>query len=220
MRLFGVHPAPSFTNGGHCNVFVTSGGTPPPPLLKGIWGVKCPYTSLISLFVTVARPFIDDIFALHGMPERIVNDKDTRFTCTFRSFMCELWKVDKQLSTAYHPRFDGQTMRFNRTLEDTLRHWCSPVQDDWNDYLKLTEFACNNATHASPGETPSMLTFGQHPYTPASLFRLGAHGKLRNPAADEFAAGMSDIVQTAKESLLAAQARQKCFADHRRRAVT
>ena len=168
----------------------------------------------------VARLFIDNIFALHGMPKRIVSDRDTRFTGTFWSSMCDLWKVDRQLSTAYHPQTDGQTERTNRTLEDMLRHWCSPAQDDWDDYLKLAEFACNNATHASTGETPFMLTFGQHPYTPASLFRLDAQGKLRNPAANQFAAGMLEKVQKAKESLVAAQARQRCFADQRRRAVT
>ena len=167
----------------------------------------------------VARLFIDNIFVHHGMPERIVSDRDSRFTGTFWQNMCDIWQVQRQLSTAYHPQTDGQTERVNRTLEDMLRHWCSPDQDDWDDHLKLAEFACNNATHASTGETPFMLTFGQHPLTPASLFRLDEHGKLRNPVANQFAAGMHDRIQKARMFLIGAQARQKSYADQGRRAV-
>lgn len=165
----------------------------------------------------VARLFVDNIFVLHGMPERIVSDRDTRFTGTFWKALCDIWKCERQLSTAYHPQTDGQTERVNRTLEDMLRHWCSPDQNDWDEYLKLAEFACNNAYHTSVGETPFMLTFGQHPRTPASLFRLDARGELCNPSANQFAAGMLDKVQKARRFLMGAQARQKAFADEKRR---
>ena len=132
----------------------------------------------------VARLFIDNIFALHGMPRRIVSDRDTRFTGSFWASMCEIWGCTRQLSTAYHPQTDGQTERVNRTLEDMLRHWCGPDQDDWDLHLKLAEFAYNNAHHDSIGTSPFMLTFGQHPHTPATLFRQVAPGKLRNPTAN------------------------------------
>ena len=122
------------------------------------------------------------------------------------------------MSTAYHPQTDGQTERVNRTLEDMLRHWCSPDQDDWDQYLKLAEFAYNNAYHESIGDTPFMLAFGQHPYTPASLFRTDVHGKLPNPSAKSFQAGMQERVQKATQSLEGAHCRQKAYADQRRRA--
>ena len=168
----------------------------------------------------VARLFVDNIFALHGMPERIVSDRDPRFTGTFWSAMCDIWKCQRQFSTAYHPQTDGQTERVNRTLEDMLRHWCSPDQDDWDQYLKLAEFACNNAFHTSVGETPFMLTFGQHPNTPASIAETGLPGKRKNPAANQFAADMMLQVQKAQGFLMSSQARQKCFADEKRRDAT
>ena len=167
----------------------------------------------------VARLFIGNIFVQHGMPRRIVSDRDTRFTGSFWASMCEIWGCERQMSTAYHPQTDGQTERVNRTLEDMLRHWCSPDQDDWDQYLKLAEFAYNNAYHESIGDTPFMLTFGQHPYTPASLFRTDVHGKLPNPSARSFQAGMQERVQKAKQSLEGAQCRQKAYADQRRRAL-
>ena len=81
----------------------------------------------------VARLFVDNIFVHHGMPERIVSDRDSRFTGTFWQAMCDIWNVQRQMSTAYHPQTDGQTERVNRTLENMLRHWCSPDQDDWDE---------------------------------------------------------------------------------------
>ena len=92
------------------------------------------------------------------------------FTGKFWSNLCDIWKVKRRLSTAYHPQSDGQTERVNRVLEDMLRHWCAPDQRDWDQYLKLAELAVNNAWHESTRETPFMLTFGQHPHTPDSMF--------------------------------------------------
>ena len=167
----------------------------------------------------VARLFLDNVFVHHGMPRHIVSDRDPRFTGAFWSHLCELWGCQRCLSTAYHPQSDGQTERVNRTLEDMLRHWCSPDHDDWDDHLKLAEFATNNAWHESVNESPFMLTFGQHPYTPASMFRLDKDGKLKNPAANQFAAEMQRRVNQAKLCLASAQDRQKSYADQHRRAM-
>ena len=49
------------------------------------------------------------------------------------------------MSTAFHPQTDGQTERTNRILEDYLRHYISPQQDDWDEWLYLAEFSVNNA---------------------------------------------------------------------------
>ena len=168
----------------------------------------------------VARLFIDNIFVLHGMPERIVSDRDPRFTGTFWQALCAIWGCKRQFSTAYHPQTDGQTERVNRTLEDMLRHWCNPDQNDWDEHLKLAEFACNNAYHTSVDTTPFMLTFGQHPNTPASLLKGSGLSKQPNPSANQFAAEMLEHVQRAQRFLMGAQARQKCFADEKRREAT
>jgi hypothetical protein len=53
------------------------------------------------------------------------------------------------MSTAFHLQTDGQTERVNRILEDMLRHYVTPTQDDWDMYLSLVEFAYNNAWQES-----------------------------------------------------------------------
>ena len=103
----------------------------------------------------LARLFVDNIFVLHGMPRSIVTDRDPKFTGKFWSSLCDIWKVKRRLSTAYHPQLDHQTERVNRVLEDMLRHWCAPDQRDWDQYLKLAEFRSIMHGMSRPGKLPS-----------------------------------------------------------------
>ncbi len=127
--------------------------------------------------------------------------------------------IRRSMSTAYHPQSDGQTERMNRVLEDMLRHYVSPNQSDWDKHLPLVEFAINNAYQASVKETPFFLNYGQHPHTPASIYRQPtADESSGKPLVDRFADEVRATIAQAKQSLLAAQQRQKAFHDRRARA--
>ena len=163
----------------------------------------------------VARLFMKHVVRLHGVPYEIISDRDSKFTSLFWE---ELWRrlgVKRRLSTAYHPQTDGQTERMNRTLEDMLRHYISPTQDNWEELLDMAEFAVNNSYQASIQTTPFMLTYGVHPAAPLSV---ESAGEWRNPAAEEFAAQMAKQLERAQACLEAARARMKTQADKKRAA--
>ena len=92
-----------------------------------------------------AQLFLDNIFRLHGLPDSIVSDRDPRFTGHFMTALCQKMGIHQKLSTAFHPQTDGQTEKMNRTLEEMLRHFVGPDQDDWEKYLSQCEFAVNNS---------------------------------------------------------------------------
>ena len=69
--------------------------------------------------------------------------------------------VQQLMSTAYYPQTDGQTERSNLTLEDMLRAFVSPLQDDWDIRLPCCEFAVNNAWNAATESTPFFLNYGE-----------------------------------------------------------
>lgn len=163
-----------------------------------------------------SRLFIDNVFKHHGLPEKLISDRDTRFTSRFWAALCHILGTRQAMSTAFHPQTDGQTERVNRILEDMLRHYVSPTQDDWDMYLSLVEFAYNNAWQESIRTTPFMLNYGQHPLTPLNRGISRCHV----PAAKDFAQSMSSILQEAKKHLLAAQNRQKSYADTKRRELS
>ncbi len=163
-----------------------------------------------------SRLFIDFVYKHHGLPRKLISDRDTRFTSRFWVALCNVLGTKQAMSTAFHPQTDGQTERVNRILEDMLRHYVSPTQDDWDLYLSLVEFAYNNAWQESIQTTPFMLNYGQHPLTPLNIGISRCHV----PAAKDLVQSMSSIMQEAKKHLLAAQNRQKSYADRKRREIS
>ncbi len=118
------------------------------------------------------------------------------------------------MSIAYHPQTDGQTERVTRILEDMLRHFVGPTQDDWDKHLAAAEFAYNNAYHESIRTSPFKLTFAEDPLLPFSVL---THTTF--PGVNAFVKKMQDDIQTARQKLLQAQDRQRTYAYQHRRHV-
>jgi len=88
------------------------------------------------------------------------------------------------------------------------------TQDDWDEYLPFVEFAYNNATQDSTGNTPFVLNHGRHPLTPAK--RQG-RSPDPGPGARSLRVRMHTLLEEAKTCLTRAEARQKAYADQTRR---
>ncbi|GJU62062.1 putative reverse transcriptase domain-containing protein [Tanacetum coccineum] len=65
------------------------------------------------------------------------------------------------MSTAYHPKTDGQSERTIQTLEDMLRACVIDFGKGWEKHLPLVEFSYNNSYHASIKATPFEALYGQ-----------------------------------------------------------
>jgi hypothetical protein len=162
----------------------------------------------------LAELFERHVWKLHGLPDNIVSDRDVRFQAEFWKVLCERLKIARYRSTAKHPQSDGQTENANEVLEDTLRHYVSLYQQDWDQNLSKAEFAMNNAYNSSIKNTPFLLNYGQNPNTPAVLFVTGL-----NPRVNQFVGRWSEQLQHEKRCLQTAQDRQKRSADKHRRPV-
>ena len=55
----------------------------------------------------IARIFIKEIFKLHGLPKRIVSDRDAKFTSNFWTWLFQAIGTQLCFSMAYHPQTDG-----------------------------------------------------------------------------------------------------------------
>ncbi|GKB75295.1 putative reverse transcriptase domain-containing protein [Tanacetum coccineum] len=69
----------------------------------------------------LARLYLNEIVARHGVPISIISDHDSRFTSRFWHSMQEALGTRLDMSTAYHPQTDGQSEHTIQTLEDMLR---------------------------------------------------------------------------------------------------
>jgi hypothetical protein len=155
-------------------------------------------------------------FRTFGLPRSIVSDRDRRFLSKFWRALFSALGTDLKFSTAFHPQTDGQSERANRTLEEYLRHFVSPRQDDWDDWLDLAEYAINDSVNPATGYSPFFLCFGQSPLSVLDV----ALGPVLVPAAQVTADDMHSVLQHAKTNLHAAQQRMMAQQNAHRRDVT
>src|ERR1700728_942291 len=134
----------------------------PFPTSKGydyLWVIICRLTSMVHLIpvnITVkaselASLYVKEVVRLHGLPDSIVSDRDSKFTSKFWSETHRILGTKLLMSTAFHPQTDGATERANRSVGQILRTLIQPDQTDWVEKLPLTEFAINSNLSSSTG---------------------------------------------------------------------
>ncbi|GKA66596.1 putative reverse transcriptase domain-containing protein [Tanacetum coccineum] len=125
------------------------------------------YKMYYDLRDRLARLYLNEIVARHGVPISIISDRDSRFTSRFWQSMQEALGTRLDMSTAYHPQTDGQinskrqfetrldneyglspstdgqSERTIQTLEDMLRVCVLDFGGSWDVHLPLVEFSYN-----------------------------------------------------------------------------
>ncbi|GKE41063.1 putative reverse transcriptase domain-containing protein [Tanacetum coccineum] len=82
----------------------------------------------------LARLYINEIVARHGVPVSIISDCDSYFTSRFWQSLQKALGTRLDLSTAYHPETDGQSKRTIQTLEDMLRAYAIDFGGNWDTH--------------------------------------------------------------------------------------
>ncbi len=119
----------------------------------------------------IAEVFYKEIYKHHGLPRKIISDRDTRFTSDFWKELAKILDIKLNLSTAFHPQTDGQSERMFRTIQEMIRCFVSHTQKDWKKYLPGLEYSYNNHLNDSTKISPFFLEYGQNPLSfPEILF--------------------------------------------------
>ena len=63
---------------------------------------------------------LKEVMRLHGIPESIVSDRDTKITSIFWKELHRLMDSELLMSTAFHPQTDGATEQANRSIAQIL----------------------------------------------------------------------------------------------------
>ena len=121
-----------------------------------------PCTEDINAKETVAL-YAKHTFPSYGLASKIISDRDPRFASRFTRELCKILGITQNVSTAYHPRTDGQSERTNQWLEQYLRFWVNERQDNWASYLPMTEFTHNNWPNETTHKSPFFLLMGYNP---------------------------------------------------------
>jgi len=68
----------------------------------------------------VVHLFRDNIWKLHGLPEKVLSDRGHQFASKVMHEINQLLGIKMAMSTAFHPQMDGQTERVNQEIEQYL----------------------------------------------------------------------------------------------------
>ncbi|GJU28573.1 putative reverse transcriptase domain-containing protein [Tanacetum coccineum] len=160
----------------------------------------------------LARIYINEIVARHGVPVSIISDRDGRFASHLWQALQKALGIKLHISTAYHPDTDGQSERTIQTLEDMLRACVMDFSGSWGVHLPLIEFSYNNSYHTSIKCTPFEALYGRKCRSPMIWTEVGESQLIGPKIVQETT---EKIIQI-KDRLKTARSCQKSYADKRR----
>ncbi|GKA04229.1 putative reverse transcriptase domain-containing protein [Tanacetum coccineum] len=161
----------------------------------------------------LARLYLNEIVARHGVPILIISDRDSRFTSRFWQSMQDALGTRLDMSTAYHPQTDGQSECTIQTLVDMLRACVIDFGGSWDVHLPLVEFSYNNSYHSNVRCVPFEALDGRKCRSPILWAKI-REGQLIRP---EIMQETTEKISQIKDRLKAARDRQKSYADKRRK---
>ncbi|GJY76899.1 putative reverse transcriptase domain-containing protein [Tanacetum coccineum] len=159
----------------------------------------------------LARIYINEIVARHGVPVSIILDRDGRFSSHFCRALQKALGTRLDMSTAYHPQTDSQSERTIQTLEDMLRACVMDFGGSWDTHLPLVEFSYNNNYHKNIKCAPFEALYGGKCRSPVIWAEIG-ESQLIGP---EVMQETIEKIMQIKERLKMARDRKKRHADKR-----
>ncbi len=167
----------------------------------------------------IAKLFLSTFYRRHGTPKAIVTDRGTQFTSKLWKRVCQLLKIERRISTSFHPETDGATERANTEVEKILRLWVNQEQDDWADWLPMVELALNNRRSSTTGTSSFFMGHG-FDVEPLELFEEPVPSIARTPIqkADMIALKIKEVTEMAQVSMSAVQQEQEAQANKHRKA--
>ena len=111
----------------------------------------------------MAALYLKQVVTNFGLPSKIISDQDPQFASKFTWELCRLMGIEQNISTAYHPRTNGQSERTNQWVEMFLQFVTNYKQDNWARWLPLAQFVHNNWPSDTTRKSPFFLLMGYNP---------------------------------------------------------
>ena len=94
----------------------------------------------------------------HGLPRRVICDRESKFLILFWQTVMQLPGVSAETTSGFHPQANGQAERTNQTLQ-YLRVYVKH-SPDWPAGLAAAKMAINNAPLEGTKFSPYKLNLG------------------------------------------------------------
>nr|GFA56037.1 putative reverse transcriptase domain-containing protein [Tanacetum cinerariifolium] len=161
----------------------------------------------------LAKLYLKEVVARHGIPVSIICDHDPRFVSIFWRKLQKALGTNLDMSMAYYPETDGQSERTIQTLEDMLRACAIDFGKGWVNHLPLFEFSYNNSYHASIKAAPFEALYVRKCRSPVCWTEVG-EAQILGP---ELIQETTEKIIQIKQRMQAARNRQKSYIDLKRK---
>src|SRR5712691_9229179 len=111
----------------------------------------------------VATLYLENVYRWFGLPNKIISDRDPRFTSHFAKALCRKLQINQNISTAFHLQTDGLSERKNQWVEQYLHLVTSARQEDWQPWLAIATTVHNNRSNATTRVAPNQVLLGYLP---------------------------------------------------------
>ena len=99
--------------------------------------------------------------SLFGPPKELLSDQGKEFLNRMMENMVKVVGIEHRITSAYHPRTNGLTERFNQTLVASLMKHAEQNPANWNKWLPFILLAYRTRVQKSTKFTPLELMFGR-----------------------------------------------------------
>ena len=108
----------------------------------------------------IARKFFN-FMSVFGPPKEILTDQGREFMNQVLAELINLVGVEHRVTSAYHPRTNGLTERFNQTLINSLKKHTEDNPLNWEDWIPFVLLAYRSRVNTITKFTPYELMFGR-----------------------------------------------------------
>ena len=117
--------------------------------------------------VIVASKLYKHVFSKFGYPEKLHSDNGLEFCNAVLKELCNLLKIEKTSTTAYHPQGNAFAERIHQFFRNALAAFVGRDQRDWDLLIPALVNVYLESIHSSlGGYSPSQLMFGRCIGTP------------------------------------------------------
>jgi transposase InsO family protein len=148
---------------------------------------------------TISKAILITVIARHGCPNRIFTDQGSQFKAGHYRQFCELFRIERAESTAYHHQTNEKVEQFVRFLKTALATKISLTQRDWDEHLTSCLFIYRVCLNRILQDTPFFLLYGRDAVLPQDLF-APLKGGYRKIAEEDVEVYKELKVRTLKEA--------------------
>ena len=130
---------------------------------------------------TIARAFLDNWIARHGVPIQCHSDRGPNFTAEIMNIVHKLMGIHRTFTCAYRPQSDGAAEAAVKIIKNLLKGFCMQNPEKWPLLLQQCLFAYRTSKHSSTDYSPFFLHRGHAPRIPMDiLFNTFNHKQFAN----------------------------------------